>query len=379
MNELHYFSGISSDIDAKVIVDNLTELGLAAMSRDYGSTGLAMKFSIEPSEYNKKNNETRKAILSYCGAKAGIPEITETRHILNAFDNPTFESVYNAIFTESLLGIMTKTDSNAISIFANIDSVDVGNSLTYYIETKGLPIAQRNSYMSNVTFLDGAATQAITVTPKVYSTGTAVDVIRMLKGDIDMGKEIARVAMSILYKQYELCVSQITNTSLISTTPLYRANFTSANYINTITYLQALNNAGVRAYGTLPALNAISAIATNSYGFASQDEVLRLGFLSVAYGIPHVILQQATDGSAPLGATDTTAQQTMLLPTNLVFLLADTGDKPVKLVRENYIRVINTPSNYNSINRREYQYFVAFDAAIATQAHYGIQNTATGG
>ena len=138
-----------------------------------------------------------------------MSDITETRHILNAFDNPTFESIYNAIFTESLLGIMTKTDSNAISVFANIDSVDVGNSLTYQIETKGLPIAQRNSYMSNVTFLDGAATQAITVTPKVYSTGTAIDVIRMLKGDIDMGKEIARVAMSILYKQYQLCVAQI--------------------------------------------------------------------------------------------------------------------------------------------------------------------------
>ena len=377
MNELRYFAGISSDADAKVIIDNLTEVGMAAMSRDYGSTGLAVKFSMDPNVYSQKNNEARKAILAYCGSKAGIPEITETRHILNAFDNPTFESVYNAIFTEALLGVMTKTDSNAISVFANVDTVDVGNSLTYQIEAKGLPIAQRNSYMSNVTFLDGAATQAITVTPKVYSTGTAVDVIRMLKGDIDMGKEIAKVAMSILYKQYQLCVSQIASTALVTGTPLYRSTFSASDYIRTISYLQALNNASVRAYGTLPALNAISAVATASYGFTAQDEVLRLGFLSVAYGIPHVILQQATDGSAPLGADNTTADKTMLIPNNLVFLLADTGDKPVKLVRENYIRVMNTPANINSINRREYQYFMAFDAAIATQAHYAIQNTAT--
>lgn len=375
MNEIRYFSGISSDADAKVIVDSLTEVGLAAMSRDFGSTGLATKFSMDPTVYNSKNDEVRKAVLAYCGAKSGMSDITETRHILNAFDNPTFESIYNAIFTESLLGIMTKTDSNAISVFANIDSVDVGNSLTYQIETKGLPIAQRNSYMSNVTFLDGAATQAITVTPKVYSTGTAIDVIRMLKGDIDMGKEIARVAMSILYKQYQLCVAQVANTALVSGTPLYRATFSAADYIRTISYLQALNNASVRAYGTLPALNAISAVATASYGFTAQDEVLRLGFLSVAYGIPHVILQQATDGSAPIGANNTAADKTMLIPNDLVFLLADTGDKPVKLVRENYIRVMNTPANINSINRREYQYFMAFDAAVATQAHFGIQNT----
>ena len=115
MNEIRYFSGISSDADAKVIVDSLTEVGLAAMSRDFGSTGLATKFSMDPTVYNSKNDEVRKAVLAYCGAKSGMSDITETRHILNAFDNPTFESIYNAIFTESLLGIMTKTDSNAIS------------------------------------------------------------------------------------------------------------------------------------------------------------------------------------------------------------------------------------------------------------------------
>ena len=373
MNELRYFAGISKDVDAKTIIDNWTELGLSAMSRDYGASGLVAKFSYDAAAYNQKNDETRKAVLSFCGAKAGISDISATRHILNAFDNPTFESMYNAIFTEALLGIMVKTDSQAMNVFANIDTVDVGNSLTYEIETKGLPIAQRNSYMSNVTFLDGVAKTAITVTPKVYSTGTAIDVIRMLKGDIDMGKEIARVAMSLLYAQYKLCVGLVANTNIIANTPLYRTGTFNANqYVLTISYLQALNNAGVKAYGTLPALNKLGATATTSYGFASQDEVLRLGFLSVAYGIPHVILNQATDGSAPLGDTD--GNINMLVPNNKIFLMPDVGDKPVKLVRENYIRVMNTPASVNSINRREYQYFMAFDAAIATQAHFGIQS-----
>lgn len=373
MNEIRYFAGISKDADAKNIISNLTELGLSAMSRDYGASGLVAKFSYDTAAYNTKNDETRKAILAYCGAKAGISEITESRHILNAFDNPTFESMYNAIFTESLLGIMVKTDSQAMNVFANIDTVDVGGSLTYDIETKGLPIAQRNSYMSNVTFLDGVAKSSITVTPKVYSTGTAIDVIRMLKGDIDMGKEIARVAMSLLYAQYKLCVGLVANTDVISNTPLYRTGtFNANNYVLTISYLQALNNAGVKAYGTLPALNKLGATATTGYGFASQDEVLRLGFLSVAYGIPHVILNQATDGSAPLGDAD--GNINMLVPNDKIFLMPDVGDKPVKLVRENYIRVMNTPASVNSINRREYQYFMAFDAAIATQAHFGIQS-----
>ena len=374
--ELRYFSGISRESDAKTIIDNAVDLTLASMSRDYGSSGLVSRHDMEPSIYNSKNDEVRKSILAYCGTKAGIDEITETRHILNAFDNPTFESVYNAIITETLLGVMARTDSQALAIFANQDVVDVGNSLTYEIETKGLPIAQRNSYNSNVTFLEGVAKGAVTVTPKVYSTGVAVDVIRMLNGDIDMGKEIARVAMAMLYAQYSLCVSQIVNNTLITSTPLYRASFTAENYVATISYLQALNNAGVRAFGTIPALNKLGVTSTQSYGFQTQDEVLRTGYLGVAYGIPHIALMQSTNFAAPIGNSDTTAQKIMLLPNDQIFLLADVGDKPVKLVRENYVRVINTEPNNNSINRREYQYFMAFDAAIATQAHFGIQKLA---
>lgn len=373
MKELRYFSGIANEADAKTIIKNAVDLTMAAMSRDYSASGLVSRYDVEPTTYNSMQNDVRKAILSYCGTKAGIDEITETRHILNAFDNPTFESVYNAIMTETLLGVMAKTDSQALSVFSNTDTVDVGNSLTYEIETKGLPIAQRNSYSSNVTFLEGVARSAITVTPKVYSTGVAVDVIRMLHGDIDVGKEIARVAMSLLYAQYSLCVGLIVNNSAITSTPLYRSTFSGENYILTISYLQALNNAGVRAFGTLPALNKLGVTTTTAYGFQSQDEVIRTGYLGTAYGIPHVILNQSTDFSAPLGTDDAAAQKLMLIPNDQIFLLSDVGDKPVKLVRENYIRVINTEPNNNSINRREYQYFMAFDAAIATQAHFGIQ------
>ena len=377
--ELRYFAGISSDTDASTIIREAVEVGLAAMDREHSVSGLVSKFSMDPATYTKKSDDVRKAILAYCGNKAGIPEITETRHILNAFDNPTFESIYNAIFTETLLGVMARTDSTALGVFANVDTVDVGGSLTYEIETKALPVAQRNTYGSNVGFLEGVAKQGITVTPKVYSLGVAVDVIRMLHGDIDMGKEIAKVAMGMLYAQYKLAVSKIVNNTAITGTPLYRSTFTGANYLLTISYLQALNNANVRAYGTLPALNAIGVVATTNTGFVTQDEVIRNGYLSVAYGIPHVVLNQATDFSAPLGTTDTTAGNIMLIPNNQVFLLADVGDKPVKMVRENYIRVINTEPQHNSLNRREYQYFMAFDAELATQAHFAIQLTATGG
>ena len=63
MNELRYFAGISKDVDAKTIIDNWTELGLSAMSRDYGVSGLLAKFSYDAAAYNQKNEETRKAAV----------------------------------------------------------------------------------------------------------------------------------------------------------------------------------------------------------------------------------------------------------------------------------------------------------------------------
>lgn len=373
--EIRYCSDVCADTDASTIVKDFIDVGLVALSRDHGTSGLVNKCSMDADTYSSKNDSVRKAILAYCGSKAGIDEITESKHILNAFDNPTFESVYNAIFADSLLGIMTRTAPDGILSMANVDEVEIGGSLTYEIESKGLPIAQRNSYMSNVTFLEGIAKTPITVVPKVYSTGVAVDVIRMLKGDVDLGREIAKIAMSMLYAQYKLVVSTLFNTTLLTGTPLYRSTFTAESYILTAQYLQALNNgASVKAYGTIPAFHGIGVVATTNYGHATQDDIIRTGYIGQAYGIQNVVIDQATDLSAPFVGDDAAVASLMLVPNDKILLLSDIGDKPVKLVRENYIRVINKEANTNAINRREYSYFMSFDAGIATQAHFAIQD-----
>ena len=50
-------------------------------------------------------------------------------------------------------------------------------------------------------------------------------------------------------------------------------------------------------------------------------------------------------------------------------------DNIVKLVRESYVRVIETPATDNNLNRLEYSYFQQFDAGLVTASYFGLQST----
>lgn len=100
-----------------------------------------------------------------------------------------------------------------------------------------------------------------------------------------------------------------------------------------ISDLQAVNGgAEVKAYGTLTAFNKAGTIATTNFGFESQDQMIRDGFLGRAFGVDNIVIPQATDLSQPF----TGEAPTILLPADVIVLLSSVGDKPVTLVRENY-------------------------------------------
>jgi len=357
--------------DASTIVSESVNLVMSAMDRDFGYTGMTNKFSMNGTDYDEKNGKIKHALLSYAAKKAGISQINSTTRLAVAFDNPVFVSIYNSIVSETLLRVMIKTTPSQIMGLANIDEVNFGDSKTYEIDTKGLPVAQRNSYQSNVSVLDSYASTPITVTPKVYSTGSSMDYTRILANGYDFGKEMARVAMSLIYAQFKLVVGILFDSTNLTGTPLYQASFVAANYVLLISWLQMLNTTNCSAFGTIPAFNAMGVVATTNYGFQSQDEMVKKGFLGQAYGINNITIDQATDLSAPFITANVDALT--LIPNNKVLLISNTGDKPVKLVRENFIRVYSKEPKQGSIYNQVYTYSQSFDAGLATQAHYAIQ------
>ena len=365
------------DENVKVIKENLEKVCKYAMNHDGKLSKMADRTFAsvdgEMSNYNEMNEKTKLALLSFCADKAGIDKIETNADVIRAFSNTTFAELYNSIIVDVLESIVLKSRPEQIFRLANVDEVGVGDSKTYEIETKGLPIAQRTSYMTNVTFLDSYSRTSITVKPHPYSMGTTMDYIRILANNYDMGKEIARVAAGLLYAQLRLIVEEIYSISTIQGTPLYQANWNAANYIQMIEDLKMLNGgADVTAYGTLPAFNKIGALVTQNYGLNSQDEMIREGFLGRAYGVDNVVIDQFTDLSQPF--TNASASTLRAIPNDRIILLSSVDDKPVKLVREDFIHVKVKEPTEGSQYRQNYEYFMSFDAAIVTQANYGIQN-----
>ncbi|MEI6296318.1 MAG: hypothetical protein WCO84_01555 [bacterium] len=364
--ELNYTLNFASNSEvAKKLVDMSIDVTMASLSEDFGQTGLVSKFSLD--NRHEASRMAKEGVLSFAAEKAGIEKIETKSDVIMAFANPIFENIVNAIQAETLMGVMARVQSAQILGMANIATVDIGDSYTWEIDPKGLPIAQRASYLSNVTVDQSFLKKSITVTPQQYSLGTTLDYVRVLANDYDWGKQLARVAMGMLYAQYKLIVSLLFD---VSGTPIYKGTFAVKDYVKMASDLNALNGgAGVTAYGTLPAWQAINAVATSG-GFTTIDEYIRNNFLQKIFGIDSMIIDQATDFSAPL----TGVSPTVLVPEDHIVLLSSVGDKPVKLVRENFIRVIKSDHTSTSQNKVSYSYFMAFDAALATQAHFGLQH-----
>lgn len=364
----------AQDETAEVIKTNLVKLAKYAMNNDSRYKRVAeLSFSNEKIDnYEELNLKAKTALLKYAAEKAQIKEIATKADVINAFSNPTFQQIFNSIIVDSLQSIVIKSRPEQIYRLANVSDVEVGDSETWEIDTKGLPIAQRTSYTTNVTFLDSYAVTPITITPKPYSIGTTMDYIRILANNYDMGREIARVAASLLFAQLKLIVDSIYAIANVQGTPFYQANWNAANYVQMIDDIKMLNGgADVTAYGTTVAFSKMGVLATTNYGYQSQDEMIRNGFLGRAYGVDNVVLDQFTDLSQPF--TTTSANTLRTVPNDRVILLSSVADKPVKLVREDFIRVKVKEPKDGALYRSNYEYFMSFDTAIATQANYGIQ------
>lgn len=357
---------------ANVIIDNLATLAGASAYRELGGKFIT---KVDVENYNDLNEKVKEAVLKFSAEQAGLDTPTNATELAYAFDNQTFRSIINTITVKSLGLMMIRYDCPQLSGIASIETVGINESKTYEIDTKALPIAQRATYGSNVSLVPSYAKSAVTVAPKVYTLGTSIDYIRMIANGYDFGWAVARVYAGMLYAQHKLVVGKVFSASVNVGTPFYQTTFAPSTYVqmaDDIGMLNGGNAEGVTAYGTRVAWQAIGALATTG-GFTTKDDYIRNAYLQKIYGIDSMIIDQFSNLSAPF--TSANASSLRAIPNNLIVLVSTNGDKVVKLVRESYIRVIETPANSNTSNRIEYNYFQAFDADIATASYFGVQNT----
>lgn len=364
----------SADNEFDLIVDELATLAANACAREYPK--LIKVDLMNSADYAEKNEKVKAAMVAYAANKAGLTVKDET-DMLFAADNRTFVSVLNSIEVRAIAKMMVRYDNPQIGAIADIETIKAGNSRTYEIDTKALPVLQKGNYQSNITNVPPFVKSSITLTPKVWTAGVSLDFIRLLANGYDWGFATARIYAGFIVAQYKVVVAQVFNTTVLSGTPLYNATFALNTYTQLAEDIGMLNGGGandVVALGTRTAFNAISGTATSG-GFMTKDEYIRGSYLKEICGVPSVVMEQFTDFNVPF--TSGTAASLRAIPNNLIVLVSQGKDKIVKLLREDYIRVKEINAIDNTLNRMEYSYSQAFDAGIATASHFGVQNTAT--
>ena len=364
----------SVDDNFDIIVNDLATLAASACAREYPK--LIKVDVMNSEEYGKLNEKVKKAMVGYAAEKSGISVKDET-DMLFAADNKTFVSVLNSIEVRAIAKMMVRYDNPQISAIAEIDTTKAGNSKTYEIDTKSLPVVQKGNYQSNITNVPPFVKSSVTLTPKVWTVGTSLDFIRLIANGYDWGFATARIYAAMIVAQYKVVVNQVFSTTILSGTPLYNSTFALNTYTQLAEDIGMLNGGAtndVIALGTRVAFNAISGTATSG-GFMTKDEYIRDSYLKEICGVPSIVMEQFTDFHIPF--TSANAASLRAIPQNLIVLVSQGKDKIVKLLREDYIRVHEIEAKDNTLNRMEYSYAQAFDAAIATASHFGVQNTAT--
>lgn len=355
------------------LVKGLSILGGASAYKEYGAYGVIEEVRVD--NYDEEKNNVKEAILKYAASKSGIPTPKNADDMARAMDVTAFRDIVNTITTRAIETMFVNYRSPQLDRLVDIEEVDVGDSFSLEIEPKGLPIAQRATYASNVTLVPSYAKSSITITPKVYSLGTSLDFIRIIGNRYDWGRAVARVYAGMIGAQYRLAVSRIYDYSVISGTPLYQANFSNNTFTqlaSDVGMLTGGSDNNVMALGTFVALSAISNLATNG-GYMVRDEYIRDAYIGKVLGVNTMVLAQMGNFAQPF--TTDTAGSVRVIPDNLIVIVPINGDKICKLVRERYVRVREVDANNNNLNRNEYMYFQAFDAKLATASYFGLQGT----
>lgn len=358
--------------DASIIISDHARLIAGACNRKF--PGLVDDIRMTDAEYNELNEKVKTAIVKFASGKAGVA-VTGATSMLYAKDNQIFVSVLNSIVAQSIGEAMAKYDNPMLAPIVAIDTVKAGDSKSYEIDTKALPIAQKGTYGSNITNLMPFAKSSITLTPKTYCEGVQLDFIRLIANGYDWGYAVARVYAGFIYAQYALAVGKVFNSTILNGTPLYQSSFTLPAYTqlaSDVGMLSGANEDDVIALGTRPAFNGISATATSG-GFQTKDEYIRGGYLKEICNVNSVVLSNFTNYAAPF--TTANASNLRAIPNGYIVLVAKSRGPIVRLLREDYIRVVETPANENTLNRMEYSYFQAFDADVATGSAFGVQAT----
>lgn len=341
----HYFGLNESDRgfqaltpDEKVLVKNGHNI-VKMYQADKAKKASNKKFAdllddVKVDSYKETNNKFMEALVRYSLNKAGVDTKEFT---MDQIRNPQlhsrvlFKETFNAVIAQILTPVVPAIMSASFMEMADVANTNWGDTARFIVRSNDVFYVTRIAEGVLTGSTQRLYNNELTVNAQPYDIKTTIDWYQVAAGLFDFGYFVDRIGYSfsayITQMVVQALASDIT-TNIGASSPYFTNGFTTAKWANIVDALSAANGgADISAFGTRSALATIIPNQTGlQYGLG--EEWTEVGYLEKYLGvplirIPQILLPNTVNTTALFG-----------VPNNNIYLFANGGYKPVKLVFE---------------------------------------------
>ncbi len=250
----------------------------------------------------------------------------------NVHNNRVFKETFAAVLAQIMTPVVPAMISTSFMDMADVSNIGWGDTARFKVNSNDTFFVTRLAEGILNGSVQRTYNDEITVNPEPYNITVAVDWYQVAAGLFDLGEFVYKVGIS--YNAYitQMIIKAIGGNIAANAGTSYFVNgFATNTFVKLAEILRAANNgAKIRAYGTLAALSAIIPSGTTNANLQMGlgEEWARIGHLATYMDvdlvrIPQILLPNTVNTTPLTGIPDST-----------IYLFADGGYKPVKLVFE---------------------------------------------
>lgn len=326
------------DDDQKVLVESgfrVAKQYMANKNKDSKKDIFSMLNDNMINDYKEVNDLTVEKIAKYSAKKAfGKADNFELHNVAdpNVHNNRVFKETFAAVIAQIMTPIVPAMISTEFMDFADVSNIGWGDTARFKVNSNDTFYVTRLAEGVLNGSVQRVYNNEITVNPEPYNITTAVDWYQVAAGMFDLGEFIYKVGISFSAYITQMIIQAIGANITKNASTAYIVNgFSTVTFARLAEILRAANGGmKVHAYGTLAALsNVIPSGTTNAnLQVGLGQEWSRIGHLGTFMDvdlirIPQILLPN-TVNTTPLTG----------IPDDTIYMFADGGYKPVKLVFE---------------------------------------------
>lgn len=333
------FNGL--DDKAKVLVESGVE-AVRKYAAEKANTAkkknfMALLSGVDSSDRKSFNDSVVEKIAKYSAEKAGIDVSNfELKCVADPSVNKrtVFRETFNLILAQIMSPIVPAMVSAEFMDFADVANIAWGDTARFKVNSNDVFFVHRQAEGVLQGSVQRLYNDELTVNPEPYSIKTTVDWYQVAAGQFDIGEFVFKVGYSFNAYITQMIVAAITANITAGTPSAYFVNgFSTLTFTRLAEILRAANGgAKVHAFGTLAALSNIrpegAANGVANMQMQLGEEWSKTGYVGTYMDvdlirIPQILLPNTVNVAPLVGIPDST-----------VYMFADGGYKPVKLVFE---------------------------------------------